>query len=163
MKKLTLFLILPIFFLTGLHISTVHSFNNSAPTFECLTCHVGQMAVDMVEIRGLPKNYVPGKTYKLTIVVTSDMKSMGEVQGGFALEASAGKLIEQDKKNTQISNGILTHTWEGSHHRTWTFGWKAPTERKDVHITVMALAANGDFSSPGDIVGVNSYTIKPKK
>jgi len=141
-------------------ISTVHSFNNSAPNFECLTCHVGQMAADMVEIRGLPKNYVPGKTYRLTIVVTSNMKSMGEVQGGFALEASAGELIVQDKKNTQLSNNILTHTQEGSHHRTWTFGWKAPTDKKDVHITVMALAANGDFSPVGDITGANSYTIR---
>lgn len=163
MKKITVFLVLPCMFLIGLYVSTVYSFTNSAPNFECLTCHVGQMAGATVEVRGLPKHYKPGKTYKLTIVVTSDMESIGDVQGGFALEASAGKLIARDKKNTQLSNSILTHTPEGSHHRTWTFEWRSPTKKEDVHIITMALAANGDFSPVGDIVGVNSYIIKPKK
>jgi len=42
---------------------TVFSHNNSAPNFDCIGCHEGEMVTDMVEIRGLPKTYVPGKKY----------------------------------------------------------------------------------------------------
>lgn len=162
-KKLSLFMILIAFGIMLLFISSVYASRNSAPNLECIICHEGEMVQNMVKVQGLPKSYVPGKTYNLTVVVTSDLESISESKGGFAIEASKGKLIVKDKKNTQLSNGILTHTQEGSELRKWRFSWKAPSEKIDASITVMAVAANGDYSASGDRVGADSYIIKSTK
>jgi len=148
--------------LTFFWISSGITHNNSAPNFECIQCHEGEGSAE-IRIDGLPKKYVPGKTYKMVLVVNSDMESIGDNAGGFAIEASAGELKAIDKKNTQLSDGILTHTKEGSALRKWTFGWKAPLQKIPVDITVMAVAVNGDFSVVGDLVGADTYTIMPIK
>lgn len=142
---------------------TVFSHNNSAPNFDCIGCHEGEMVTDLVEIRGLPKSYVPGKKYELTVAINSKEKSLGDVAGGFAVEAKGGELIVKDKKHTQLSEGILTHTQEGSALRKWTFIWKAPAEKIGADMSVMAVAANGDYSSAGDKVGAAGYSILPPK
>lgn len=149
--------------LIGLHDSPAHGFANSAPSFDCMTCHQGETGDEAVQLRNMSGTYTPGKTYTLTLVVESGLKSMGEVQGGFALEASAGELIVLDDKHTQLSNGFLTHTMEGARKRTWKFGWKAPQAKTAVDITVMAVAANGDYSSTGDRVGADSFAMQPGK
>lgn len=145
-----------------LWISTGITHNNSAPNFECILCHEGEGSSEVI-IEGLPKKYIPDKIYKMTLIVKGDVESLGDNAGGFAIEASAGELIPVDKKNTQLSDGILTHTKEGSALRKWVFGWKAPHEKKEVTLSVMAVAANGDFSATGDLVGADGYTIMPGK
>ncbi len=85
------------------------------------------------------------------------------MQGGFAGEATAGELIVTDGKNTQLSNGIMTHTQEGSHHRKWSFSWKAPVAKMDAEIKVMVVAADGDFSAANEAVAAELFMIKPKK
>lgn len=159
MKRTLLFLVVILCGMIVFYVSTGYGHRNSAPNLECISCHEGEMVQNMVKVQGLPKSYVPGKTYNLTVIITSDLESMSECKGGFAIEASAGKLMVKDKKHTQLSNGILTHTQEGSGLRKWTFGWKAPSEKTDANITVMAVAANGDYSTFGDKVGADSYTI----
>lgn len=159
--------ILVIILLAGLILLAAHrgnSHNNSAPNFECIGCHQGEGSAE-VKIDGLPKNYVPGKTYKMTLTIESDNQSFGDVAGGFALIASAGELKVVDKKDTQLSEGIMTHTQEGSAFREWTFGWKAPSEKIEtgVDLTIMAVAANGDFSPVGDVVGTDGFSIMPGK
>ena len=163
MRKCLIPMIAFSFFIIGIISSPGYSHNNSAPNMECINCHQGEMVADMVTIEGIPKAFVPGKVYTLTAKVTSSMKSEGDVAGGFAVEVSGGELIVSDKKHTQISDGLLTHTQEGSAFRKWTFKWKAPAKREDVSINIMAVAANGDFSAIGDQVGANSYAVKPAK
>jgi hypothetical protein len=163
MKRILLFLTVILCGMTVIYVSTGYGSRNSAPNLECISCHEGEMIQNMVKIQGLPKRYVPGKIYNLTVVITSDLESMSESKGGFAVEASAGTLIVKDKRNTQLSDGILTHTQEGSGLRRWNFSWKAPLEKTDVNITVMAVAANGDYSPAGDKVGAESYTISTGK
>lgn len=158
MKKILFCLISALFLLLIASIGSGH--NNSAPSLECAICHHGEFKPEIVKIEGLPKSYKPSKVYKFTVSVASDLQNIGEVAGGFAVETSAGQLVVVDDKNTQLSNGVLTHTQEGSAHRKWTLGWKAPLEKKNVVFTVMVVAANGDFSSMGDVVGAGSYTIK---
>lgn len=162
MKRLSV-LLAALIVTVGLAATQGYGHNNSAPNFECINCHAGDMVPGLVEIRGIPKHFVPGKTYTFTIFVNSDLKSIGEVAGGFSLEASAGELKVSDRKHTQISDGLLTHTQEGSALRKWTFKWKAPSQKADASINVMAVAANGDYSSENDQVGANSYTIKPAR
>lgn len=162
--------------MVGLQAPTAHGFANSAPNFDCMSCHPGAMKGDMVKIGDLPVGYEAGKIYNLTLSLNSQLESMGNQQGGFAVQVSTGTLIVKDDRNSQISNNILTHTLEGSEQRSWSFGWQAPGEevsgwklwRKaepgpDVNITVMAVAANGDFSSMGDEVGAAGFTIKGAK
>lgn len=163
MKRLKGFSVMILFSVALFFISNVYSHNNSAPNFECIVCHEGEILPDIVRIQGIPKSYIPGKEYTLTVTVTSDLKTEGDVSGGFAVEVSMGKLIVIDKKNTQLSNSILTHTQEGSKHRKWTFGWKAPDKKTEISISVMALAANGDYSPAGDQVGAMTYNILPAK
>lgn len=143
----------------GISIGDTH--NNSAPNFECMLCHKAEKVSEIdIKIEGLPKAYIPGKTYRLALTITSGITSLGDNAGGFAVRASAGELRVMDKKNTQLSNGILTHTQEGAALRKWTFGWKAPAEKMEVSLKVMGVAADGDFSPAGDIVGFDRYTIK---
>ncbi len=141
-----------------------YSHNNSAPNFECFKCHqpVGAHSTRIV-LKGLPKVYEPGKVYKLELSVVSSLKSIGEVQGGFAAESTAGELIVSDKINTQLSDMILTHTQEGSTLRTWKFNWKAPVQKVNAELKVMVVAANGDFSATNDAVTADMFIIKPAK
>ncbi|MEK6673408.1 MAG: choice-of-anchor V domain-containing protein [Nitrospirota bacterium] len=161
MKKILLWFMPSLFILLTVSIGSGH--NNSAPSLDCAICHQGDFAPELVSLEGLPETYTPGKRYKLSISVNSDLKSMGDIAGGFALESSAGDILVTDGKNTQLINSILTHTQDGSELRKWNFAWKAPLEKVDVTFTIMAVAANGDFSSTGDIVSAGSFTTKAKK
>lgn len=161
MKKFILFLLIGLG-IVSFFASTGSSHNNSAPNFECNTCHQGEGSAE-VKIEGLPVKYIPGKIYKMTLIIESDNQSFGDNAGGFAMEASAGELIATDNKNTQVSEGFLTHTQEGAALRKWTFGWKAPAEKKEADLTIMAVAANGDFSPVGDVIGTNDFSITPEK
>jgi hypothetical protein len=163
MKKIATLAVLIISGITVLYASFVYGHNNSAPIMECMNCHEGDLAKDMVKITGLPKSFVPGKKYEMTVVITSDLQVMGDVAGGFAVEVSAGELLIKDKKNTQLSDHILTHTQQGSSLRKWSFIWKAPKNKVEAGINVMAVAANGDYSPAADKVGTASYTIMPGK
>lgn len=162
MKKLSIPIILALVVTLVFFVSAAYSHNNSAPNMECMSCHEGEVVPGMVKIQGLPKSYTPGKTYKLTVVVTSALKSMGDVSGGFAVQAVGGKLAVTDMVNTQLSDDFITHTLEGSSLRKWNFAWKAPAGREDAALSVMAVAANGDYSSIGDNTGADSYTVKAR-
>ncbi len=160
MKKALIIFLLSFLF-SGLVISYSYGHRNSSPNMECLSCHEGEIIPELVKIEGIPTSYVPRKIYTMTVVVNSDLESMSESKGGFSLEVSAGKLLVKDKKTTQLINGFLTHTQEGNESRRWVFQWQAPSEKTDVVFTVMAVAANGDYSPAGDKVGAMSYSIKP--
>lgn len=158
-KNNILILTITTMFLLG--IANVYAFNNSAPNFKCNTCHEGKVSIKMTKLEGLPISYIPGKNYQLTLRLSSRVKSYGDVAGGFAVKASAGKLIDTDKENTQISDGFITHTKEGSVLRKWTFKWIAPKDKEEVTMKVMGIAANGDFSPAGDKVGITKYRTVP--
>lgn len=160
MKRILILCFISIFAMTFIYIQDSLSHSNSAPTMDCLSCHQGDLKANIVSVTGLPKTYKPGNSYKLKITVNSELKAQGESQGGFALEASAGKIIVSDKKNTQISGVYLTHTLAGSQKRSWDFTWQAPKADEDVSFTVMVVASNGDYSSFGEEVGAQSYSIK---
>jgi hypothetical protein len=156
--------ILVIFFMVGLIVSSGFTQTNSAPNFECFVCHsTVEPQKTTIKAAGIPRVYESGKTYTITLTVESTLKSYGEVQGGFAAAASAGELIATDAKNTQLSNGIMTHTQEGSNHRKWSFSWKAPATKTDAEIKVMVVAADGDFSAANDAVTAELFMIKPAK
>lgn len=163
MKKLILLVLAP-FVLVGMVVSMGHGFQNSSPNFECFICHrVIDEHETILKVTGIPEMYEPGEIYSLVLTVDSSIESISKVQGGFAVGVTAGELIVRDEKNTQLSNSILTHTIEGSERVVWRFGWKAPQQRTDVQLRVMAVAADGDFSPVGDPTVANTFTIQPVK
>lgn len=146
-----------------LAVTVSQSSTNSAPDGECFVCHTDIADSADIKITGIPKEYIPGKTYNITLTVQSRLKSMSQIKGGFSAIATAGELIVIDTKNTQKSNSYITHTIEGAKNRTWKFAWKSPTEKIPAEISVMAVASNGDFSPTGDAITAESITMKPSK
>jgi hypothetical protein len=159
-QMMKLFLSTVLLLLTGWTISPVLAFNNGAPTVECLNCHteVGQQQTEL-KIEGLPKAYKAGATYQIRVVVDSTQESIGTVQGGFAVTASGGELQIVDRKHTQLSDGILTHTMEGANLRSWKLSWRAPQDQQKVEISIVAAAANGDYSPLGDPVAEKNFVV----
>lgn len=144
----------------------IYAHSSGAPSFECDECHSGAEDKKIeILLKGVPESYIGNKTYSLSLEINSDVVSEGEYAGGFALSVSGGKLIVEDRKNTQISENYLTHTIEGSKLREWKFKWVAPAQKGagEIEFTIMAVAANGDYSPNGDVVGVETFKIKPKK
>ncbi|MEW6408625.1 MAG: choice-of-anchor V domain-containing protein [Nitrospirota bacterium] len=149
MKRWAILFILGAVFIVFISTDCYGSSSGGAPTAMCYECHQSPVSAD-IKIEGLPKKYIPEKTYTIVITVTSSVKSEGDNKGGFSVEVSGGELVVMDEKNTQISNSFLTQTAEGVKQRKWKIGWKAPEERKDITMGVSAIAANGDYSPNGD-------------
>ncbi|CUS96710.1 choice-of-anchor V domain-containing protein [Candidatus Chrysopegis kryptomonas] len=139
----------------------IRSHSNGAPSLECDECHSGAENEEVkILISGLPDNYIPNKRYEIKLKIESGLISEGEYQGGFGLTVSGGKVVVIDRKNTQVSEGYLTHTVDGSRLREWKFGWIAPASG-EVEFSIMGVAANGDYSPSGDAIGVETVKIKP--
>ncbi len=160
MKSIFLICLICIVASTFIYIKESLSHSNSAPIMDCMSCHQGDLKSDLLTVIGMPKTYTPGKSYSIKISVKSELQAQGEPQGGFALEASGGKIVVSDKKNTQIIGSFLTHTLQGAQKRDWSFTWQAPKGKEDVTITIMAVASNGDYSPFGEEIGAQSFTIK---
>lgn len=161
MKK-TFGILLLSFFLFLCLIQRSYAHRNSAMNLECASCHAEGPAAKIV-IKGLPAQFQPGKSYQVTVEVISKLKSMSESKGGFAVQASAGTLKVKDEKRTQLLGDYLTHTPEGNMVRKWTFIWVAPTDVEEATITVMGVAANGDYSPFGDAVAADAVSITKAK
>jgi len=168
-KKIKVFvwaiLIICIYIISFFEVGRVRAHSGGAPGFDCMDCHSGAEDKNIeINLIGVPKNYIPGKEYLINLEIKSDNESIGENQGGFAVNVSDGRLLVVDKMNTQILEGYLTHTKEGSRYRSWKFRWKAPSRVVDeVILSVMGVASNGDFSSNMDAVGTERIKILPVK
>ena len=118
-------------------------------------------------IKGLPKRYVPGHVYNITIKITKGPKCNPTVGcGGFAVHVSAGKLIVTDPKDTFLAqnpiDGVyITHTEQGHLKREWTFAWKAPNKPVPVKFKIAVIAANGDGTFTGDAYAGKTITLYP--
>ncbi|MCS7149404.1 MAG: choice-of-anchor V domain-containing protein [Caldimicrobium sp.] len=132
---------------------------NSAMNLECASCHLEGPPAKII-IKGIPAKFQPGKAYQVTVEVVAKLKSLSESKGGFAVQASAGTLKVKDEKRTQILGDYLTHTPEGNKVRKWTFLWIAPTVEEEAIITVMGVAANGDYAPCGDAVAADAVVSK---
>ncbi len=142
--------------------------SNGAPTLSCTMCHTDAANRPAAfVIKGLPKHYIPGHVYNITIKITKGPKCDPTVGcGGFAVHVSAGKLIVTDPKDTFLAqnpvDGVyITHTLEGHLKREWTFAWKAPNKPEPVKFKISVIAANGDGTFTGDAYAGKTITIYP--
>lgn len=150
------------------------SFTGAPGEANCTVCHEGtaNSGKGNVQIGGVPSNYIPGKTYQLSVTVSQPMSvlfgfqitaidSQGRKAGNFAL-------IPQSPPQTQIVNGIVGgnqrqyvgQTSDGTipttlDTKTWSFLWSAPSSKLGpVRFYAAGNAANGDGLPHGD----NIYT-----
>lgn len=151
----------------------------------CTNCHndgvvnTGSATVNF-DLGGADVDYVPGKTYTITVSVSK----AGMRRAGFQCIAlqdnnnkiSPGTVTLTDVKRTQLLNKNISHsggcldeervwiehTYAGNSSNDsgisrWSYQWKAPSEGVGpITFYLAALEANNDLSETGDEV----YTIK---
>ncbi len=152
--------------------------SNGAPSMTCTQCHVDAKGLppSKIIVKGLPEKggkyyYVPGKTYKITIMVKHKCTPAMANCAGFAFTASAGKLKVVDPADTFLTQAFdfttgktvpfITHTKEGAQKNKWVVGWVAPTTPKPVQLKIAVIAANGDGAPTGDAYGVKIINLVP--
>ena len=133
----------------------------------CCVCHSSfplNSGSGSVNVQGLPSNFLPGKTYRLTI----RLQMTGAQRWGFEATAldnanynsRGGQIAVTNHVNTQLSNtgGVdyLKQTSNGTYFLnqgpvTWNFNWTAPSSGVNaVGFYVAGNAANADGSHYGD-------------
>lgn len=151
----------------------------------CTNCHndgivnTGSANVSF-DLGGADVDYVPGKTYTITVSVSK----LGMRRAGFQCIAlqdnndkiSPGSVVLTDASRTQVLNKNISHsggcldeervwiehTYAGNSSNDsgisrWSYQWKAPSEGVGaITFYLAALEANNDLSETGDQV----YTIK---
>lgn len=122
-----------------------------------------------IVIEGLPKQYEPGKTYpvKLMISHTQDRRHWG-FQLAARVKASGAQAGELKPANgtTQIltEKGIqyIEHTEDGIQSNTFEFNWTAPASPVgEVVMHASGNAADGDVSPEGDYIYSTSVDVSP--
>jgi hypothetical protein len=152
----------------------------------CQVCHADASVNvwgDGLSIGSLPKAYVPGETYRLSVTLTRP----GMGRGGFQVSArfadgragvQAGLLKPADSTTfvailSNRSVQYLSHTLDGARltapdTATWWFDWKAPAngpagKSTEVIFNVAANAANNDQSEFGDRIYIREFRVRRDK
>lgn len=129
-------------------------------TENCTNCHTGSPIFNDVHLQGIPTFPTPGETYTGRIVIDDS----DGIVGGFWLQASAGTLATISGQGTQLFNPTTmghsgTKAFDTAGDSTfWDFTWTAPTEGTSI-FTLQGNAANGNFSTSGDIIHQRVTTI----
>ena len=123
----------------------------SVPT-GCL-CHSNAPTFGVVvNLSGLPQEYIPSVEYSLVVSVSGgpDPYSSGtNAQGGFNLVASGGEFRSIDLNTT--SHGMeATHSELGNDQREWTIIWVAPDDSDDILFKLHGNSVNGDGNASVD-------------
>jgi len=123
----------------------------SVPT-GCL-CHSNAPTFGVVvNLSGLPQEYIPSVEYSLVVSVSGgpDPYSSGtNAQGGFNLVASGGEFRSIDLNTT--SHGMeATHSELGNDQREWTIIWVAPDDSDEILFKLHGNSVNGDGNASVD-------------
>ncbi len=156
------------------------SHTNAPGEDNCTACHTSfpvNSGSGNVAITGIPANYLPNQQIPITVTVSDPVPSAAI--WGFQLTAidALGKKIgtytlpTQVPARSQTVNGIVggnnrqyvEHTIDGLFTQgvfgsnSWTFTWKAPTQRVGkVSFYASGNAANGDGTNGGDYIYTTS-------
>lgn len=128
---------------------------------------------------GSANNYVPKKTYPITISIADfeinrfgfQAVAISELTG-----KSLGTFIITDPERTQLANTnefpdreYITYGFGGTDavnpgHGEWKFNWKAPSQNLGpVRFYVSAVSANDNENDKGDFVYTSSWSINDSK
>ena len=152
------------------------SHTNAPGEDNCTSCHVGtpvNTGGGSVQISGFPHDYIPGRTYNVSVTTAHDnaviygfqltaIDNLGRGVGTFA--PAAGQSPAQTKVVQGFVGGnirrYIEHTIDGLipvgfNSKTWNFTWTAPATRVGkISLYAAGNGANGDGSPGGD----NIYT-----
>ena len=108
-------------------------------------CHGAVPSEDViVNLDGLPAEFIAGETYLVNISFQGGPEESGENHGGFNLAASRGTFTVIDE-SVQIIENAATHTESGNDQRSWQVEWNAPSSDKvSSHFTLLVNSVNGD-------------------
>ncbi|MBI4854976.1 MAG: IPT/TIG domain-containing protein [Acidobacteria bacterium] len=145
----------------------------------CSSCHNSfptNSGKGQVAITGLPREYVAGMTYDLTVFLADTESS----RWGFELTildskgVSVGNLVSSDEtfavvRSMQVGSGsrdYLVPTIAGNFTgridvAMWQFKWTAPSQDAgNITFHLIGVACDGDATARGDDVYTNVYNIK---
>ena len=127
-------------------------------------------------MESLPRDYQPGRTYRLTVQLTRP----GMQVAGFQVAVrthdrpgrQAGDLAPVDDRTafaaaTYAPIQYLQHSRTGAgltsqDSARWTFAWRAPEGLGPVVFHIAANAANGDNSPLDDFILTSEFVLKPR-
>lgn len=124
-------------------------------------CHAYSSATEIF-LEGIPQRFESNATLNVTLRIESDIElNEGNHAGGFRLEyIGEGSIGILDEATTQFQDGYLTHTVNGSMHRSWQFEWKTPENNSTiVEFKIFANAVNGNNQPTGDGWSSLSMTV----
>ena len=163
--------------LLGLAAAQGHAYEDGAPPGhtggfgepDCSACHSGfetNAPAGELSVDGLPAEYAPGETYRLSILLQHPELASGGLQAAMRTPDGepAGELVPASSRTAVVNEAgqsYLQHTREGTRTASdgrirWEFDWQAPQRGEPVQLNVAANAANDDFSPLGDYI----YTLE---
>jgi len=140
---------------------------------ECHTHPISAADTGSLLIDGLPRRYVPGMQYELTVKLAHPNLARGGFEASVRTEkgAQAGRLSANDPRISVIADPasgaqFVHHTKRGTSVEgptaAWTFTWKAPEQSVGpVIVRAAGNASNADDSPLGDVILFFSRTIQP--
>jgi len=121
-------------------------------------CHGSSDSNIVVNVSGIPIEYVPSQIYNISISASGGTKdSVGNVSGGFRVLVDGGELELDGSQD--FENGY-THTSASNQQRMWNGTWTAPVEDdKGVNLIVHVNLVDGDETTSSDEWNSVSFLI----
>jgi uncharacterized protein (TIGR03437 family) len=129
-----------------------------------------------LQLTGLPPQYQAGTEYTLTVQLSQTgrskfgfqltcLDSAGNLAGTFTITDAAGTTLSSPQTVAGTSRRYISHTTAAttSDQASWSFKWTAPAATTGrVTFYVAGNAANGNFSSSGDLIYTTNTGLDPQ-
>ena len=120
-------------------------------------CHGDeQLNKGMYNLEGIPNEYIPKKTYNITLTVNDTSVERADSDngkyGGFVAVVTEGEFVQNGSDYWIGGDGAyLSHNENSNDFRTWVFQWTAPDEGTgDATFTIYFNVVNGGEATSGD-------------
>lgn len=111
----------------------------------CGSCHGGSPGGPTVRVTPSERVMRPGQSISVQIATSGGPSGS---RGGFAADVTGGTLVAGSNTRVSSSGAAIAHS--DSRARTWSFGYRAPTQTGPVEFYTVANAVNGDGKTSGD-------------
>ncbi len=124
----------------------------------CRSCHTpsedynGVSVGASVTIEGVPHQYVPERSYTITVTIERGLgpQPSFEILHAFQLGVTEGTLEVADISTIQISDQEVGSRG-ASDAESWSVVWTAPLSKGDVAFSAEGVVGNGDGTEEGDV------------
>ncbi|MHA2494324.1 MAG: choice-of-anchor V domain-containing protein [Candidatus Hodarchaeales archaeon] len=125
-----------------------HAYSNGDDSGNC-DCHGSdKTSTTTITVTGLPNaTYTPGETYNVTVSVSD--AGLASTEGGIYILVDQGSLATTDSNLELVNSKELQHSSDSA--VSWAFSWTAPTDLVWANIRIIAMVADGNDGSGGDL------------